>query len=223
MLVVNYADHLRLTLSGDLISRETGGPVIEGFSVRLNASNPAGVSGNWMDGEVFPDVVADCVAFWGRPTSFIAGQCVLREVKVARIGNLGKYVGDAKIAAVNQPGAGGVLPYPPQISIAVSLDTGQRGASKRGRIFLPGPTMGMELDHSINGSAVTSLRDSVATWINALNNAPGFDANSPRVTIASSKGFNTDVTSVRVGRVFDTQRRRRRSLQERYSLSTAIT
>jgi hypothetical protein len=164
------------------------------------------------------------VAFWSRPASHIAHGGRLREVKVARIGTDGKYRGDPKAAAVDVPGGAGapVLLYPPQISLAVSLATAKRGKSGRGRFYLPCPQTSMGPDGRISQNIQTAVAGSVRTWINDLNNWPGFDGGTPKVTIASSLGQNHDVTGVRVGRVLDTVRSRREDLVETYGPVVAL-
>lgn len=203
-----YSPHLRLSLTGTVYG-------IERFAIRLNLSDPP----SSVDRQArFDDMVADCVAFWGRGATRINALSVLTEVKLAEIGANGKYTGDPLIAAVNQVGAVSAgVGYPPQISLAVSLDTDLRGPRGRGRFFLPTPVANLSATAEISVLDAESVRASTVTWLEALNNATGIDANAPEVVIASTYGTNSKVTGVRVGRVLDTIRSRRRSLPERYT------
>jgi len=66
-------------------------------------------------------------------------------------------------------------------------------------------------------SDVNTIRARAATMLSDINNAPGYDSGgAPTVVVASTKGYNTPVTGVRVGRVMDTIRSRRRQLSESY-------
>jgi len=62
----------------------------------------------------------------------------------------------------------------------------------------------------------------LATLLTSLNNTPGIDVSGLQVVVASTKGFNTPVTGVRVGRVVDTMRSRRRQLPETFDPPTPI-
>lgn len=227
-----YADHLRVTMSGVINDRTAAPAVQERFAIRLNMSAPGSATGlpaNW-DQESANDVAADCSAFWGRITSAIASNCVLTEVKWAWLGmgtnSKGQeallYKADPFIVPVSVAGAAGNMPYPPQVALAVSLETGRRGATGRGRFFLPCPGQGLGADLGVVPAAVDELETSVVQLINDLNNWPGVEAARPKVTVASSKGYNSDVTGVRVGHAFDTIRSRRRDLLERYGATVAI-
>jgi hypothetical protein len=188
---------------------------IERFAIRLNLSDPP----SSVDKEArMTDMVADCLAFWGRQTSRIHAGTQLTEVKLAEIGANGKYTSEPIIRPVVQSGwHSGPLVLPPQIALAVSLDTDLRGPRGRGRFYLPTPVVTLSPVAEIEVAEVEALRGSTVTWLEALNNASGLDANAPEVVIASTFGTNAKVTGVRVGRVLDTMRSRRRDLPERYT------
>jgi hypothetical protein len=210
-----FDTHFRLSARGILSSNGTlSGGTGEGFSYRLNMSAPLG--GPFPE-DMVDDMAADLVAFHGRPTSGIGAASVLTEVKLAKIGPDGLYRGDPAVRFVNQPGGGAGLRYPPQVALAVSLLTGIRGPSRRGRIFLPSPVWGLANDFLIAEADARGVATSVAQLIRDLNNAPGVDPlNFPNVVIASTKGFNTRVSAAQCGRVLDTIRSRRTSLDEKY-------
>jgi hypothetical protein len=142
---------------------------------------------------------------------------------VARIGPLGTYLAEPRVAFVNVQGGGQALRYPSQVSLAVSLMTETRGAGGRGRFYLPAPS-GALLSNT--GRMAVADRDAVAgsvkTLLDNLNDQPGLEGNAPRVVVASSKGMNSTVTAVRVGDVFDTIRRRRNGLGEVYTAALAV-
>jgi hypothetical protein len=191
------------------------------YGVNMIATNP-GQSQMPSQSEA-EDIAADFKAFHGRATSRISAQCVLEEVKVASIGEDGKYTEDPIIVAALQAGQGGNIGYTlPQAALVASLVTERRGPSGKGRFFIPMPEAQLE-----SGSLllpvliVEQVRASVAQLITALNNEPGLDGLERRVAVISTKGFTTLVTGVRVGRVVDTMRSRRKGLAESYTSTLA--
>jgi hypothetical protein len=126
-------------------------------------------------------------------------------------------------------------PMPPQITVAATLKTEiQRGIGTRGRMFLPGYAHSVEVATGKIPSARTQeLANGIKTFIDACNAdvlLPGkvivaskghktqqLDANGQPVYVG---GVNVNVTSVRVGNVYDTQRRRRNELVENYTTAT---
>jgi hypothetical protein len=214
---VPYALHHRLTLAGGLGAAQGS---TERWSFRLNLSRPPSA-------EALADIGADMSAdakLWVGAEAGICGLATLDSVKLARINELGQYSEDAFIDEFAPIPFFGPLAFefPFQVALVVSLDTGQRGPSRRGRVYLPAPVVTLENDGQFQAAQALAIRDRFGAFLNNLNNAGGVDAGAPRVTIASIKGFNTDVTSCRVGRVLDTQRRRRRSLPEDYSAPLAV-
>lgn len=116
-----------------------------------------------------------------------------------------------------QSGATELGGHPFQCSVAVSLRTPLRGPSHRGRIFLPPQGIAIEPnDGEIPATLRNNMEPGLTQFFTALQTELG------AVQIASSKGYNTEVTGYNVGRVFDTQRRRRRSLAENYEQPVAI-
>ena len=213
-----FDSHYRLTLSGTLMG------AAEKFTFGLSLARDAGdgdASGAVQHNAAqFDDMVQDSVAFFARPASRISSYAVLKEVKLATIGADGKYTTDPFIAGVNQAGGSnpGQVVYPPQIALAVSLVTNRRGPTGKGRFYLPAPYAGIDPTTGLTfPTDVALVRDSVVQWIDALNNEPDIDVVNHGVCVASTKGYNTRVTGVRVGRALDTIRTRRASLLETYS------
>lgn len=215
----NYVRHRRVTISGD-IGAIVGSP--ERWSIRLNFSDPT----NFADGSNFHNgVVADVKLWASLETGLWIGSRV-SQVKSAVIGTNGLYTGEPFVddfAPVPFAGSAQVPLFPFQVSLCMSLQTGQRGPRKRGRVYLPTPMVTLEPDGQFQAGQATAIRDRFATFLNNLNNHTGPDANAPEVVIASSKGLNTVVNGVRVGRVLDTMRSRRRSLPEDYTALAAVS
>jgi hypothetical protein len=222
-----YAPHLRVsaigTLGGD---GPTGANAPERFSYSFAIGgrlNPPGTS-IASRGALLEDVVNDVRAFHARSESSIGEDARIQEVKIAQIGPDGRYQDDPYISTgVTAGGAGRANLHPPQVALAVSLMTDRRGATGRGRFFLPMPQQPVQIPGLIiPGGNTDAIRDSLATLINNINNQPQFDTSDEVVVVASTKGYNTKVNAVRVGRAFDTVQSRRRSLEERYGAPAAV-
>jgi hypothetical protein len=162
----------------------------------------------------------------------------LLEVKVASIQPDGHYPPNEPSAShFFSPGvAGGSAPPAgtiPQATMAVTLTTAlPRGLASKGRIFVPpSATMLPETaDGKVSSARATEMAASVKRLINAINadplvgnvaifsrgrGVPSYNAVKHRVEYTyPNEGAVQLVTGVRVGRVIDTQRRRRRQLTE---------
>jgi hypothetical protein len=147
-------------------------------------------------------------------------------IKFARVGVDGHYVpqvpgGQANPQITTLADIAGSVSTPTgppnQQSIAVTLTTGySTGVAKKGRFYLPCPIYyPSSTDGLISASEANAVQDAAALWLTTMNASdPNF-----RVAVFSRKdGAATHrlVTGVWVGRVIDTQRRRRRSLPETY-------
>ena len=109
-----------------------------------------------------------------------------------------------------------------QVALVVTLTTAvTRGPAHSGRFYLPMPCFAPGTDGLITTSDATAASERVKTFIEALSDTPGIDvASSPGVVVMSRKAgapATRRVSGARVGRVLDTQRRRRRSLVEHYA------
>lgn len=149
----------------------------------------------------------------------ISALAKLSFVKLNAIGVDGHYVYDTTqetvLADISGGGTGSGF-VPNQLACAVSLTTGfSRGPAHRGRFFLPMPVYATAADGMISAANAQSISGAVDTFIGAVNGAStDFD-----VAVFSRKlgaATHRPVTGNLVGRVLDTQRRRRRSLAENY-------
>jgi hypothetical protein len=178
------------------------------------------------------DAVADLRAYWTL-ANHVGAAAVIRQVKLNPIGEDGLYLSKTNsveriltgttgaTAVITPPTSANV---PPQIALAVTLHTArQRGPGSKGRFFLPLPTIQGQLgaDGRISEANATTYRTAARNFLNALNNWPGLDAGlGPRVVVATPggrnmpEGDNVPVTHVSVGRVLDTQRKRRNAMLE---------
>jgi hypothetical protein len=128
-------------------------------------------------------------------------------------------------------GVSGGAPLPPQISVVATLTSdNQRGLASKGRMYLPGVNLPIfptdpHFSPTEQGNMATALK-AFFDGVNDEFNLPG------RIVLASkgnkvqgpggpddysyANGITRYVTGLRVGNVYDTQRRRRNALVEGY-------
>lgn len=188
--------------------------------------------GDWLN-----DQLAPAFTTW-MGANLVHSQCRLDSLKVYPIGAPSGNSVPAPPYATGSPvtltwtsnspvGGGGGNMLPPQTSIVASHRTGQIGRRGRGRMYLP-PTGASGLDASTDYGRVAAgyqagvLAAQVALLEDcALNfGGPGFQC-VPSIIGAPWTSY-AFITSVQVGDVFDTQRRRRAQLSENVS-SSAVT
>jgi hypothetical protein len=126
-------------------------------------------------------------------------------------------------------GGGSGAPFPPQIALVATLIAGSgKGLAGKGRMYLPGVRFNLDANGYISNSDALAVATNLRLFVNAVN---GLTAGSGNVVINASQGNasllginarNLPVNGIRVGNVFDTQRRRRNGLAESYQVSAAI-
>jgi hypothetical protein len=138
--------------------------------------------------------------------------------KVANIGADGHYTGPPQTHGRAWGGGTGDLIYPPQIALVVSTRSSPADFPRtRGRFYVPGPNVALDTaTGTISAADATMVANAAKALIDSIN--ADFIAAPGHVVIASAKGAgrNAIVHDVRVGRVLDTVRSRRRSMDEAY-------
>lgn len=132
-----------------------------------------------------------------------------------------------KTYATQPTGSATGEPFPPQCSLVGSFKTGYRnGTAANGRMYLPGIKNGIQ---TTNGQMTTTDANRICTkfkeFFNSVNTAtvPGSAGKLILVgraafgSVSPHESKNAYVTSVRIGTVYDTQRRRRNALRESYA------
>jgi len=144
----------------------------------------------------------------------------LSYVKSNSIGTNGKYSTPTtnQVIVADVGGGGAILaPHPTQVALAISLVTGfSRGPAHRGRFYIPLPTFLPDANGLISVADRDGAKTAATTLLTALNAVTG----GWKVGVFSRKAGapgHRAVTGIEVGRVLDTQRRRRRSLTELYA------
>lgn len=204
--------HVRCTWSG--VFGSPSSPLeIWSFSLKT-AAPPAGLDG--------PALMVRAAALSKAYSDFLPDQMppsvVLTQVLYAVTGPDGKILRfpdgayqQGKLAAA-VPGTfngQGVLPL--QTALVVSFNTARPGATGKGRLYMPYQmAQFIRGDFRIDANEAEVVAQRFASIVSAVN------ALGPAVSVVSSKGYATPITSVRVGRVPDTMRSRRNKLIEGY-------
>lgn len=215
--------HLRITFTGVLGSASGQN---EQWSCNLSAGAP-GPDDPAASLTALAALATPLAGAWQTHISKIyTGAVIHQRCRVAMVDNTGhvyKTAGGAYRQADQAANHSVVAtPYtPPQIALVATLLTGAAGSTGRGRFFIPSPRMG---NLGVDGRLAVADRDAhlanVVAFINACNTSltgAGFG----RIVVASGGSVQRGVapslrpiTHVAVGRVLDTQRRRREGLLE---------
>lgn len=120
-------------------------------------------------------------------------------------------------------GGGTGSAIPPQNSLVATLTSAvPRGLGSKGRMYLPGISLSISADGRIPSPGPLNIATNLKTFFAALNAT----VEQPGVVVNASPGSKPPllgpgvirpITGVRVGNVYDTQRRRRNQLVEVYS------
>lgn len=223
--MVYPGNFLRLVVEG-------AGYTGERWSWGLSMGTPAGLSLSGASPSVPAGIVA-AVRKYHAVAGVVSPSAKLDLIKFNYIGADGRYVFESESVREEitppVPGNGAGTP-PPQLAICCTLRTAKaRGRGSRGRFYSPYPT-GAGSVGAVDGRLAANIAkiyaDAAATLINDLNAVDVNDspAAGMRVIVASDAGPGAfePVTAVEVGRVVDTMRSRRSSLDEDYQPGLAI-
>lgn len=217
-----YANaHVKITLFGS----SWNGAEEWSTGFRMGGEDPGGA--NFGVPEGFPETVAAAWAtFFTKPQHLIPSSWKTNGVKCAVILPDGK-TDLSNVVTYSYPtpvaGSGSSTGYPSQISLVAQLAAASPvGLGSKGRMYLPGINCLVGSSGKISSSDAALVAGNLRDFLDACESA----GNSPGYVINASKGrpgvpftppVNRRVVSVRVGDVYDTQRRRRNGLKETYS------
>lgn len=210
-------------------------PGPETWSCGIRVANTEGPLGptdpDWDMDELLGHYVTCIKAWFQRTQTGIHSKCKLQYVKFNMIGVDGKYQDDATHVDFFTPVGGGgpaEASHPNQICLVVTLLTAaQRGPANKGRFYQPAPSYSINLETGmISVAQALTTAESAKQLIEDMSDVPGIDTvGDPGVVIMSRKAGNPytrRVNGTKVGRVLDTQRRRRRSMDESYSVVQTV-
>jgi hypothetical protein len=209
-------EHGLLTVHGTL-----GNPISEDWSF--------GLRGTFLTPPSIAELQGICDASADPCAALVAGVCNtptrLTHVKLAPIGLNGLYPPGRNAAEyvyvppVAMGGTATMVPF--QQALAVSLGTtATRGIATKGRFFLPRPKLQVDPDGRHPADGILAIANLAKTWLNALHGIGFLPAIMSQGTQAHPAPEHNSVTTVRVGRVPDTIRSRRRNLVEDYQQVT---
>jgi len=164
--------------------------------------------------------------FFTHTNSRVSSQFQCTEVKIAQLGTDGNTIPDSvKYFTYPAPISGiqGSTLYPPQVAMVATLvGPVARGLASKGRMFLPGISAAVTTNGRISDLNRGELATNVRTFIRGVSDIAETDnvpilASQGRPGIGGTAPISREVVSVRVGNVYDTQRRRRNGLAEAYS------
>lgn len=149
------------------------------------------------------------------------------EIKLSQIGADGKTILDNTVYSTYSSAIFGPLgtQLPAQVSLVATLQSPlARGLAAKGRMYLPGIASPVMTTGKIVSTDAAAVANALKTFFDGVNSDAGVAgkvilASAGRGT-AGTGAVNQLVTRVRVGDVYDTQRRRRNQLPEVYSNAT---
>lgn len=112
--------------------------------------------------------------------------------------------------------------HPPQVSLVAQLASANpRELGGKGRMYLPGINFPINTNAKLSTTENQRIADNLRTWLDSIEvatDSPGYVmiASKGRVGVPFAAPVNRRVATVRVGDVYDTQRRRRNQLSETY-------
>lgn len=176
-----------------------------------------------MANNLLESVTGAAETFWAAVRSRIATGTRLTSAKVAPVDEDGRYIDnmDSVIYDWETPLTGSSSnAHPPQVSVVASLTTGtRRGNATHGRMYLPLTAVPI---HSADFTIATNIRQEIANAVVGLLddslNAIADVSLDPVVMSNIGSGTTRTITTVAVGSIADTQRRRRNRFTEEYTL-----
>lgn len=176
-----------------------------------------------MANTLLESVTGAAQTFWSAISNKIALGTRLTSAKVAPVDEDGRYIDnmDSVIYDWETPLRGaGSNAHPPQVSVVASLTTGtRRGNATHGRMYLPLTAVPIT---SSDFTIPTRDRQEIANAVKGLlNDSLGAIADvslDPVVMSNIGSGTTRTITTVAVGSIADTQRRRRNRFTEQYTI-----
>jgi len=142
-----------------------------------------------------------------------------REIRAYHIGANGKILDTPVIEVIPSPNTGQAsgLAVPWQNSLAITFKAGALGKGRFGRIYLPPQNYSMTPQGTVAAESATNYGTGVSSFLAAIQLGVRTQWPDARLVVAGKTGpLGTirRVEELRVGKVVDTQRRRRRSIPE---------
>lgn len=118
--------------------------------------------------------------------------------------------------------------FPPQIALVATMTSPLvRGIGSKGRMYIPGPQYVLDSTGHISATDTGNMKTNFATFLGHCL-SPGGSSNVPvlasrgRIVPTPIDGVIKEINGIKIGNVYDTQRRRRNALVEAYQSSALI-
>ena len=147
------------------------------------------------------------------------GTTVVFDLATVRvISTAGLTIGQAEGSPAAPVTGGGAVSKPNQCAVVVTVLTATAGRRGRGRFYVPVLAGSVTALGRLTAVHRDSLADTAANLLSGLNAGLANAVYPARIGVQSQTGLTSAVaTSIRVGDVWDTQRRRRDNLVESYT------
>lgn len=221
-----YQPHLKISYIGERRAGSTS-PAVETWTFATRWAPVSGVAfptnGSTEDMDALAAAGAtNAGAFFNQ--QWFEDSVYLTETRAYMIGADGKAVGNIGYNVLATPFKGAAThKYPFQVAHSVSLVAEGRGKGKYGRVYLPGSGTQVNSDGLLPVPACTTLATNFAQYMGLVDTALAARLGQDvELVVAGTTGAGTlrPVREIWVGRVLDTQRRRRRSLTEVHQKQT---
>jgi hypothetical protein len=175
--------------------------------------------------ETVPAGVISAISTAHAAAGMISNTCKLDTIKLNEIDVNGRYVdqGNTVVHYITSPIAGNATTKPaPQTAYAVTVRTAlQRGRAHAGRFYLPAPGFVLGTDGRVSVANAIEAVGVLTTMVNSIHTALAGDW---RLAVVSNVGTGAVqvATHLSGGRVIDTIRSRRTSLDEDYQDGAAL-
>lgn len=220
----NY-DVVRVTCFGDMLQGQ------EEWSTGFWLGQPSAAAA--VPSQAAADAIAAAWAtFFGTATVGISGAFRSMGIKMARYPSGSENADpDATVYAYHaSPILGGASgsTLPPQIALVATLVAGTgRGLAGKGRMYLPGINHAIDNTGAIASAQRTNTANGLKAFFDTINASSSvssdvINASKGRIGVPFAPPVNQKVTAIRVGSVYDTQRRRRNNLPEVYTTVAVV-
>lgn len=217
---MTYANtHCLMTFGGAIANTEQWQCGLR-WALAGTGETPAGdYPDHTIDNVGMADILADLRAWQKHEALYWVDDVSLDWVKLAVINRDGTYAREPRVHSSTTKSVGAAYNRNwPQVAMAVTLHTGATfGTARAGRIYLPAPGL-FRGPQELNLPALvaTNIATRTASMLRDVRGELSVGGNAVDLFVHSKKGTGRTrrVTQVRLGRVLDTQRRRRNAALE---------
>lgn len=219
-----YQPHIYVTVGGDLLEVAANDEIwqvgLRGFTGGGGQFNPGDLDEFAEQIAIGPAGTTGMAQWFANSNSYNCNDANLRWVKVALINAAGDYQSAPGIYEFGSPVAGAAGAVSPSFTcVSLGFTTGKSfGRARSGRIFPPNYGVPRSFGAAITSTAQTALLDSALQFLSSASvEISGKGALVPHVV--SRSGVSNPITGVRVGNLYDVQRRRKNAVGETYATS----